>query len=1056
MPSTSSSIDEWEVAPGGALFAGTLFIDSFRSLVLQPSTISSTPFDASIYQSTNFPARYFHELRRGRIATGGPASASQSLVFLSEVDYETATGLNITDPAQMLYSLNVSARRLEPLRNDGSQVCPINMMHPWLHIGGGSESRVVQISQDSFTNKSFTGTFGTGSLHVSSFHPLYQKRAVDLGVSDGTGTEAHAMMYVNTSGVLSHQNPSLGAWVDGFMSGLSGRSVVAVASNSPHALYDGANGMYIMLGIDSAGKLFAKTRAYDVSSPNATIKTQIQNAFAADFTSLGSSWRDISVGSTFAVGITAGGSVVTIGIKPTGWVDPTTSNFVACACGQNFCLFLKDDGTLEVVGEDDIGQRTRLPTGCFFAVGAAGKSAYALKWDGSLVAWGGINGGSPAVSIPNIRAFAQTEYESNGLKACDADGILYGDDALVGGSTPIVGFQGPFTVFMSIPQGSRRIIKFRAQFGIVGEVTDCIVDTYGDPFRTNVAINKISAVPSSLASADQSVMTTFEDSGVQIATLSMLGTPFTTGGFSINRLGRRAGIQRNPSVCADRLAKFHVAYESNDSGTWNINVSSLRDWDRGLSRVHEVSFRRHLCQNSSIACDANGHMLVAWNERSGGNSRISASVSKFPDPDFADSCSVDRAAQFIRMLYEDPYGPSMPPRIFSCDISSYLFIVATGTYKFDLKIFDVSDGAILFQSSSAENPVGWYLNGNTLSSEGQALLAGSDHVVSFDAVPDDIRSRGILRWMVSAEPQQNLLATETISFVSAKSSANVQQLIAGSGGSTDASIRNVIEGQIGSASSNLVDMFITQEQSGLASVAIPPRSFADYAGLSFGNNTSNVSFPEGVSSLPGIGVGKQYRSFLIHAPVQVQDSGVPRTVDEFVGSTITFNAPIVAIMVSPSDLSLTDSTFGYPATNWGNAGERAVRFEDGEYIVLSANLRTVDIRFKRKPQSPGVNHVRIVTSIGEAAPFQAKGIFSVPIQTGLVVHFLQFSPTGRLCKNLFISVSLSIPTRKEKMPWQFLHLNYTLHSGTLEEAHTQAAVWPVLLIIVCRCLSCHA
>ena len=152
--------------------------------------------------------------------------------------------------------------------------------------------------------------------------------------------------------------------------------------------------------------------------------------------------------------------------------------------------------------------------------------------------------------------------------------------------------------------------------------------------------------------------------------------------------------------------------------------------------------------------------------------------------------------------------------------------------------------------------------------------------------------------MVSAEPQQDMLATETISFVSAKSSANVQQLIPGSGGNTPQSIRAIIEGEIGSASSNLVDMFITQEQSGVASVAIPPRSFEDYAGLSFGNNTSNVSFPEGVVSLPGIGVGKQYRSFLIHAPVQVKDSGVSRAVDEFVGSTITFNAPIVAIMVS--------------------------------------------------------------------------------------------------------------------------------------------------------------
>ena len=973
MPSTSSSIDEWGVAPGGALFSGTLFSDSFRALVLQPSTISSTPFDASIYQSANFPARYFHELRRGRIATGGPASASQSLVFLSEVDYETATGLDITNADQMLYSIYVSARRLEPLRDDGSQVCPINMMHPWLHIGGGSKSRVVQINQDSFTNKSFTGAFGTGSLHVSSFHPLYQKRAVNLAVSDSTGTEPHVMMYVNTQGVLSHQNPGLGGWVGEFMVALTGRSVVAIASNSPHALYDGTNGMYIMLGIDSAGNLFSKTRAYDVSSPNAAIKTQIQNAFSADLTSLGNSWRDISVGSTFAVGITAGGSVATIGVRPTGWVDPTTSNFVACACGQNFCLFLKDDGTLEVVGEDDIGQRTSLPTGCFLAVGAAGKSAYALKWDGSLVAWGEINGGAPADSNPNIRAFAQTEYDSNGLKACDADGLLFGNDPLVGGSTPIVGFQGPFTVFMSIPQGSRRIIKFRAKAATVGEVTDCIVDTYGDPFRANVAINKISVVPSSLAFSDQSVMTTIEDSGVQIATLSMLGTPFTTGGFSINRLGRRAGIQRNPSVCTDRLAKFHVAYESNDSGTWNINVSSLRDWDRGLSRVHEVSSRRHLCQNSSIACDANGHMLVAWNERSGGSSRIAASVSRLSDPDFADSCAVDRAAQFIRTFDADPYDPAMPPRIFSCDISSYLSIASTGTYKFDLKIFDVSDGTILFQSSSAENPVGWYLNGNTLSSEGQALLSGSNHVVSFDAVPDDIRSRGILRWMVSAEPQQDMLATETISFVSAKSSANVQQLIPGSGGNTPQSIRAIIEGEIGSASSNLVDMFITQEQSGVASVAIPPRSFEDYAGLSFGNNTSNVSFPEGVVSLPGIGVGKQYRSFLIHAPVQVKDSGVSRTVDEFVGSTITFNAPIVAIMVSPSDLSLTDSPFGYPATTWGNAGERAVRFEDGEYIVLSANLRTVDVRLKRKPQSPGVNHVRIVTSIGEASAVSGNG-----------------------------------------------------------------------------------
>jgi hypothetical protein len=967
----ASAVDEWATGHSGGIYGGGAFSRSggFRSIVVQPTSLTEFTLDATMYGGVPGNSSWFWSPRRNRVAHGGIASFRQDSVFLSMPEYASATGLSPVTDDDLLYNIYLRCKKAERTRTDGSVVCPIDMTYPMLYVGSRQRARITKIAQDDFAGLSLQFASPEGDLFVSSFHPLYQKRADSIYVS--VADDGDACVYIDSAGKFAIDN-TLNPSASEFVVDLFNRDCLAVQTNSAHCTYPDLSAILICLVIRSNGVLEGRVRLVNGSSPDTALQNNVSNAFTSNLSSMGNSWRDISVGSTFAVCILGDGSLSTIGVLPAGWSTPSGNDFVAVACGRSHCVLLREDGTLLAIGDNTYGQ-CNVPSGCFVSVGAFDLQSCALAADGSVEFWG-----VSSLSEVGVRAMAMSSTDGILYKACDAEGLLLGtESASVAASTVRTGFQGPYSMFLSIPGRSGRLLKYRTRFSTVSEIDSTVVDTYADPFRSNVVVEHMSVVPSSQAATEYSMLSAEADFGFPILSVSQYGTPFTSGGLSINRIGRNKGLQKSPALCVDRLAKLHCAYEDNSGGSWSVFYAGMRDWDRGLFRSDMLSRNGVISQEPSIACDSVGRVLAAWHERDSQGSVVAATVRSHPDADIPDPCLIDRATSFIREFDADPYDPYLPPRYFSCDILSNIVPAATGTYQFVLSVYDATTGRLLLQTSSAQSPSGWYLNGSTLNSEGQAMTAGAEYAVSYDAVPDDIRSQNVLRWTISAETVANLATVEQVEFVSGKSSMNIEQIEPGLNGYDVPAIQRVLGGSIGSSTGTGIEILLAQENSGIAVQEFPARSPQDYTNLSFGGSSTNVSFPPGVSSLPGIAAGKQYRSFIIHAPAQLQHVGTTYDVDEFVNATITFNAPIVGIVASPSDLGATDGFFGFAGVSWETPGSRAVRFEDGEYIVLSANLRSLDVRFKKKAQL-GYSQLRILTSPGESGSVSESGYMLCP------------------------------------------------------------------------------
>jgi hypothetical protein len=978
-----SAVDDWLASPTGFMYSGLSFArhgDQSRAVVLQPNASSDFQFSPLIYQSDSYQFPWMHSVRRGKIGHGGIGSISQSAVFADSTEY----------------SIFLRAKRIEPYRGDGSLVCPVDMVSPFLFFGGDQGAKIVRVSTNDFMGITAKLTPGVGSLRLSALHPLYQKRAANIKISETD----NGCAYVNSEGNLQTDGSSDG--LKEFFSDALDSGCLALVTNAAHSSYDGLNYLLIMLMISDSGILRGFVRIEEVYSPDVELQDAVVEAFTSDLTSRGSSWRDISVGSTFAVCVDGTGNLVFIGVEPPGGHDLSSlpsGRFVAVSCGSNYCVALREDGQLV-----SWGASLSLPSGTFLSLG----SELYLRSDHHAVNGDGFD-------VPDAKSLATSLVDpTESPKVVNADGyLIQGGEAEqdVAGSTPIVCFQGPFRVYLSAPNLSRRVLKYQKNSNITVEINDLIVDTYRDPFRSNIAIEHVSAVASEYANDEFTLQSVDEMYVFALPAVCQFGSPFTTGGLSVSRIGQGEGIQRSPAIVVDKLAKLHVAYESNETGTWQINVCSMRDWDEAMKVSQAISRPNHVSNVPSISADGDGRLLVAWQERNGNNSRIAASVSSSKDPDISDGCLLDRAVGFIRTFDADPYDPYLPTRFFRCGVFATVRPTQTSTFKFVVNFYLEDGSQLLYQASSTQNPNGWLLNGNTLSSEGQALDASNDYEIQFDSIPQDIKNQGVIRWELELQPMVSATQQESVGIISQKSGPNVEQLDS-SNTSTRQSIIGVLTGTNPTVTTASIRLVVVQESAGSAPVSFPSRQPSDYVSLINGEITSNLSLPSGVTSIAGFAFGSQYRSFIIHAPTQVIHSGNTIDVEEFVQSTITFSAPIVAIVATPSDLAVTDGILGLPGTQWESAGSRAIRFADGEYITLSANLRTIDFRVKKKSESM-YTQIRVVTAAGQAQSIKEKGYIFCPFVKQQRCS-VPVSYTNRDSENKLVHFTAKIFTDAEK------------------------------------------
>jgi hypothetical protein len=110
---------------------------------------------------------------------------------------------------------------------------------------------------------------------------------------------------------------------------------------------------------------------------------------------------------------------------------------------------------------------------------------------------------------------------------------------------------------------------------------------------------------------------------------------------------------------------------------------------------------------------------------------------------------------------------------------------------------------------------------------------------------------------------------------------------------------------------------------------------------------SNCQFASGLSSLPGVSIGQQVQSVLVHFDAE--------TVNKSISTTVKFNRPIVALILSGYDLSLSNPIYGRAGVVYGNLLGSGMDSQDS--IFVSSDRTSINISFN---EVDAVDQIRVI------------------------------------------------------------------------------------------------
>jgi len=970
-------VDEWSGEAGGFLYVGS-YVSSLsgeRSVLLE-ANIPYVDVNSNIYGLLPM-----YKLRRGRLSTGSGGGISQTLgTFAKDVNEEhiayITTGLKPV-------SENLPKMTKSFLINISGNCYAVRSKVKGGSFSGSASPIPLQTNKFSFypNSSAFDLDIRNSSYNLnklfSYYHHTTNADAPTAGASHIKGTfYRDSVFFINNNGRLScNDRKSIGNGTPNFEPDCSDLSAdydfdygyIAIDSLLRYENDLGQNPFAI--AITSTGYL--KSITFDGSQleiPSFALQTNIPSD---------GGYIGVSVGWDHAAAIKEDGSVSCWGSDAYGQVSniPIGEKFIQIKCGQGFTVGLKEDGEISVWGRNNSDNNfivSSVPSGKYIKIDASAEHAVAIGFDGIPVSWGKNSGTSnlvdPQIKLIDVAAcggnvFTLNSGSSSLLSNYSVEPFNVGID--VDGN--IVAWGRYFEAFTKISTSTE------AQHGLDSIAAPCVavnrgirscillgadgkLYAYGISFnpmkpRTTSNINTIYKKDNDYFSGgifvnDCKIYPVSEliEEDMPVESYRMLGlSDDSTLDFTFNLYNSKIStiplceksyiLQKSPFIHVDKFDKTIISYEDNSAGPWSVSALSGVYLDRYMQDKILLSESSYSSFNSSIASDNDGKRVVVWNSFKD-NSYSIEYAKQLSHPDFSSDCDVDRIISASRILGTDvdPYDPyDMDKSLMSCRVDMAFTAPSFANYIFNIDFKDYENENIIYKSSSSKiEPGKWLINGKFIPYSGQTLDANENVILSY--IPDsrdDVFGK-VLK--VSISYSSEIIAQEEFQI---------------------SKIHNITDGadwipdnpkypyRMDGTDPGNSEYLIFEEASLYSPISIKGQDSLYFETQGSGSG-QNFIFPTGVEALPGLSSGAFCKSFLL----ALIDDG--NTNAQFVESSITFSAPIVAVLTDERSLISTDSAFR-KANAQVIVNRKGVvssfQFYSGEYIRLSDDRKTLYFRF---------------------------------------------------------------------------------------------------------------
>lgn len=689
---------------------------------------------------------------------------------------------------------------------------------------------------------------------------------------------------------------------------------------------------------------------------------------------------NVSVGYEHACALKNDGTVVCWGSNSNGECNvPSGYKFIQVKAGQYFTIGITEEGNLLAWGINTYGQISPLPSGKFIKIDAGAEHAVGIKIDNTVVSWGRNAGTSnlqdPTTKMVDVAACGGNTYslETSGSSVSvyniqpfnigiDINGNILEWGKYTEAFTPLVTAREQYHEKPSIPCVSvKRGLKNCLLLGIDGKVY-----AYGIAFgpsapdspsnvKTLYKTDKdfISGGPiieSVYVYADSNLIE--EDKKVNTYRLRGMtsdkefnisyGLPLASQFLSIPLVWESGTLQKSPYCDVDIFNKCSIVWEDNSQGNWSICESSNIWLNRSFSDRIYLSEKDYLNSHPSISSDRYGRRAVSWSANEKNKYAIKLATHNL-HPDYASECDIDKIISSSRSLGvdTDPYDPyNIEQSLMSCRVDVSFTAPEFGNYFFTISFKDIDNENIIYKQSSSKTESGkWLINDKYISYDGQVIAQGEKVKVSFVPDSNDDVFNKVLKVEITYSTEET--SSEEMLFLPTKSqgiypgvtwwdSESNYPININGNGSKDGSPYNS-------------EYLIFSEAAINAPVSISSQN-SDYFESQGISKDKNFVFPTGVTSLPGFSSGTFVKSFLF----VLGDNGTE--VASPVEATLSFNQPIVAVIIDKDNLTSTDLFFKDDSAPVNVKRTEVVsnfQFYDGEYIRLDEDRKKLHVRFYR-------------------------------------------------------------------------------------------------------------
>lgn len=995
---SSLLVDQWSAESGGCVYVGSYAksASGFRSILLE----SCVPYSQDII---NLSYRLYPQIktRRGRISTGSGGGLSQ------------VAGTLYPNESHKIYittGLRQLPENLPRLVKTILVQCDADVFayrHPV--VSGRFASSLSALDYKTFRSDFIpsSSNFNVNIRNVSdnlssSFAHFYISYNGTGWIDNFTGPIDHtngstygdSVFYIDQDGVLGlYRGYNLSGGISSEANLLNPDDPLKiVAVDSSLHFNTTVNQNDSAIAVTSDGDLVTFT--YDGSETDIP-SFMYQANLPAD-----SNYVNVSIGWTHGCALKKDGTVTCWGDDTYGQVSgqPSGVKFVQIKAGKYFTVGLKENGEIAVWGRDNHNQVTNKPSGKFVKIDAGSDHAVAIGFDGYPVSWGKNVGIAYSASIRitdpqtklidvaacggdvyNLNTYASSTPGSSVLTTTnpfnvgiDVDGNVVAWGPYATAFTP-TGREGthssPSVPCVAVKKG----IKNALLLGVDGKIY-----SYGisycpsDPSDVDAPSNVSSIYKTDLDFISGGLLV----SGVDVYSVSNLveeeadvenfrllgmtsnnelltsyGLPYLASISGVPISWNNGDLQKSPSCMVDRFDKLSIVWEDNGRGPWGVALTSNIWLNRSFTDKVYLSERSYSGINPAVSSDSSGKRIVVW-ESIKNEKHFIECASHVLHPDYVSECDIDKIVKSSRELGidPDPYDPyNVEKSLMSCKVEVSFTAPEFGNYFFTIKFKDYINENIIYKTASSRSESGkWFINGKNMPFNGQVIAQGETIVLSY--VPD--ANDDVFNKVLKVDIGYSIENEQEEVFITYKAPSITE----GRGyGWWDIPSRSYpIEIKSPPAVDFINEFLVFDEAAINAPVSVSEQKASYFESIGSSKDT-NFIFPTGIDSLPGFSAGDHVKSFLL----LLGDDGL--TTNNVVEGTLTFSAPIVAVIVDSANLAATDNYFNdasRPIVIQRKGLVSNFQFYQGEYIRLSEDRKSLSLRFKQPrrtswPSIPG-------------------------------------------------------------------------------------------------------